>query len=383
MLFLNVHLHALVLDGVFTRDGSAVDFHPVRRIMREDVAVVVAVIARRVERLLERRCLAGGAERGDAPDLWSEEAPVLAALASASVDGRVALGPRAGARVRRCGDTPEEAAPMTLGPCHAHIAGFDLHAGLVTGAGQRDRLERLCRYALRPPLAQDRLQVTGEGEIWLTLRHRWADGTTHLQFDPLELLERLAVLTPRPRINLILYYGVLAPRAAWRAALVSATAPGVESSHVEPSGEADEDARRAKPSRAGAYQWAELMRRTFGLDVLACPRCGGRLRFVALIDQASVVLLRHLGLPTQVAPIGQQPVSGAALSRCRGSKNGSRIWQVRIHCKPCAWPCRSFAHFWSISSKKAAGCFIGMVGRRLTLLRPSAKWRHHEGARSR
>jgi hypothetical protein len=31
-------------------------------------------------------------------------------------------------------------------------------------------------------------------------------------FDPLELLERLAVITPRPRIGLILYHGILAPR---------------------------------------------------------------------------------------------------------------------------------------------------------------------------
>jgi hypothetical protein len=53
-------------------------------------------------------------------------------------------------------------------------------------------------------LAQEPLHTTRDGEIWLTLRHRWAaDGTTHLRFDPLELLERLAVLTPRPRVNLI------------------------------------------------------------------------------------------------------------------------------------------------------------------------------------
>jgi hypothetical protein len=45
--------------------------------------------------------------------------------------------------------------------------------------------------------ARDRLRVGGEGTIWLTLLHRWADGTTHLPFDPLKLLERLAVLTPR------------------------------------------------------------------------------------------------------------------------------------------------------------------------------------------
>ena len=132
------------------------------------------------------------------------------------------------------------------------------------------------------------------------------DGTTHLRFDPLELLERLAVLTPRPRVNLILYYGVLAPRAAWRGALVPALSHGVETSVLEPSVEAAENASRATPSRAGAYQWAELMRRTFGLDVLACPRCGGRLRLVALIDQGSVVqrILRHLGLPTAVPEPG-------------------------------------------------------------------------------
>jgi hypothetical protein len=54
--------------------------------------------------------------------------------------------------------------------------------------------------------------------VLLELRHQWADGTTHLTFEPLELLERLAALTPRPRINLVLYYGVLGARSAWRPA---------------------------------------------------------------------------------------------------------------------------------------------------------------------
>ena len=227
-LNLNIHLHALVLDGVFTNDGGAVRFHPVRRLTHGNVAEVVALVAQRVTRLLERRGLAANAGDGEASDLWSDEAPVLAAVAAASVEGRVALGPRAGGRVRRWGDPPEDVATATPGPCHAHAAGFDLHAGLLVRDGQRDQLERVCRYALRPPLAQERLHQTREGEIWLTLRHRWADGTTHLRFDPLELLERLAVLTPRPRVNLILYYGVLAPRAAWRSAVVLATSDGAD-----------------------------------------------------------------------------------------------------------------------------------------------------------
>jgi hypothetical protein len=45
--------------------------------------------------------------------------------------------------------------------------------------------------------------------------------------DRLQLCQVLAVLTPRPRVNLVLYYGVLAPRAAWRAVLVPVTSHAI------------------------------------------------------------------------------------------------------------------------------------------------------------
>ena len=52
------------------------------------------------------------------------------------------------------------------------------------------------------------------------------------------------------------------------------------------------------------YAWAELLERTFEIDVLACPECGGRLRLLATIEQRSVVekILRNLGLPVE-APV--------------------------------------------------------------------------------
>ena len=52
----------------------------------------------------------------------------------------------------------------------------------------------------------------------------------------------------------------------------------------------------------GGQLWADLMRRSFGFDVLACPRCGGRLRLIALIEEAAVNqrILRHLGLPSAI-----------------------------------------------------------------------------------
>lgn len=64
-------------------------------------------------------------------------------------------------------------------------------------------------------------------------------------------------------------------------------------------------------------QWVHLMARSFGYDVLGCPRCGGRLRLVALIDEAAVIqrILGHLGLLTEVPqprPARAPPISWGA-----------------------------------------------------------------------
>ncbi len=135
----------------------------------------------------------------------------------------------------------------------------------------------------------------------LELRHPWSDGTTHLEFEPSVFLERLAVLVPRPRVNLILYHGVLAPRATWRAEVVRQQKTPAATAETSA---AETPLRTAEPSghRPGGSRWADLMRRAFGFDVLACPRCGGRLRLIALIDESAVTqrILRHLGLPTEV-----------------------------------------------------------------------------------
>jgi hypothetical protein len=56
------------------------------------------------------------------------------------------------------------------------------------------------------------------------------------------------------------------------------------------------DAPRRSPYRA----WAELLKRTFGFDVLACPHCDGRMRLLAMVTEPTSVsrYLRALGEPT-------------------------------------------------------------------------------------
>jgi hypothetical protein len=122
---------------------------------------------------------------------------------------------------------------------------------------------------LRPPVAQERLRVLADGRVLVQLKRVWADGTSHLLFEPLEFLEKLAALTPRPRINLILYHGVLGPHARWRSRIV----PGPARQTLDP-GASPEQARGASADETRHWRWADLMRRAFDIDVLACPQCG-------------------------------------------------------------------------------------------------------------
>lgn len=139
------------------------------------------------------------------------------------------------------------------------------------------------------------------------------------------------MLIPRPRVNLILYHGVLAAHATRRAAAVgtppveggealpsdalgSSVPPKIDGSgrahRPPPAAEPTRTCLRSDPSLEDAperprpryHRWADLMRRTFEIDVLQCRRCGGRMRLIATIEDPEIVrkLLDHLGLPTEL-----------------------------------------------------------------------------------
>ncbi len=211
-LQLNVHLHTLVVNGVFSEPRSGpLTFHPAPPPSDEDVAHVLATVRAWVGRLLARRQLEPADDAAPADPL-AEVSPVLAGLVGASVQGRVALGPRAGARVRRLGDEPDLGHVTSRGPRQAQLDGFDLHANVWVPPNDRARLEQLCRYLLRPPLAQDRLRLRADGRVLVALKTVWRDGTSHFLFEPIEFLEKLAAIIPRPAVNLLLYHGILAPQ---------------------------------------------------------------------------------------------------------------------------------------------------------------------------
>jgi hypothetical protein len=171
-------------------------------------------------------------------------------------------------------------------------------------AQDRQRLEQLCRYAARPPLAVDRLSRLPDGRLTYRLKTPWQDGTTHVVMEASELLERLAALVPAPRVHIIHYFGILAPAAKWRPLVVPAPvedAPSQTELVPCPHAEEAESARQRRPN----LTWAQLMQRVFAIDVLQCPRCLGPMRVLAAIHapEATRKILECLGLPCRAPPV--------------------------------------------------------------------------------
>jgi Putative transposase/Transposase zinc-binding domain len=264
-LALNVHFHMLFVDGVYDVLGA---FTPIAAPTRDELETLCTTIAERVQKLLERRALGH--------DGSAEHSLALALSRSAARRG-------ADKHVPEGTDPDHDGEPGWKRK--ARVSGFDLEATTEVRGEDRERLENLARYLLRPPLADRRLRLLPADQVALELKSPWRDGTTWISMSADTFLERLSSLVPRPRTNQVLYRGVLAAHSARRARVVPTP---------------DEEERH-RPRNA---TFCELMKHGLGLDILACP-CGHRMKYVATIfDRKGLArLLRAKGLPHHLEPI--------------------------------------------------------------------------------
>ena len=130
-----------------------------------DVSVTTV---RRIERCLRRRGVLdfdGTIEPRDS----TEQPSLLDVASAASVAGRIGTGERAGQRVERAGMLVETAGassgegPRRRGRRCWEYGGFSIHADVAIRAGDRERLEKLCRYVARGPVANERVRELGGG----------------------------------------------------------------------------------------------------------------------------------------------------------------------------------------------------------------------------
>ena len=261
-LALNVHAHSLVLDGVYDERGT---FTAIAAPSITEMEALTTTIATRIARMGERRAL---------DDAHDDERALLRAIArSVQRLGTTKHAPD--------GEGPDDS-PDWAGKLKARVGGYDLECTTVVRGDDRERIEHLCKYLLRPPLADRRLKLLDDASVALELKTAWRDGTTWLTMDADTFLERLCSLVPKRREHSILYRGVLAAHSARRATVVP------------------KDDERPRPRN---QTWCAVMKHGLGLDVLACP-CGQRMKFVAVIFEKKSLarMLAAHGLRARVMP---------------------------------------------------------------------------------
>ncbi len=328
-LNLNVHFHSLMPDGTFviSHDGTT-RFVPSPAPSDEEVDAILRRVIRRAAKVVSSA--ANSEDREDA----------LAELQAAEVD-----------RGQRSSD------PFQPQRRSANLDGWSLHAGVRIHENDHEGREKLFRYALRPPLALQRLSMGEDGRLLYQMK-RPRNGALVLSLTPDELLAKLATLVPPPRVHNVRYHGLFAPDAKLRSRVVPSASPAAGAhAHASPAGSlaslmlsvvpehlpcapalppaggeapvpdlvlpaqsapvasSGVSAMSAGARRAYRIPWSELLKKVFAIDVLACPVCNGRMKIIAYIASATVArrILEHLGLPATGPPLAK-----TRLTECEG-----------------------------------------------------------------
>ena len=208
------HLHLVVTDGAFRRDGSFVTQRS------HDAAMLAEAWRRAVLALFVRQD-------------WLEQ----------------------------------DAATSMLSWPHS---GFSAYAGPAIAAEDRVAVLRVARYGARAPVAESRLRYDAE-RAEVELASDAVDGPyvgVH-RFAALEFLARLLQHIPGKGEVRVRYYGAYASRRRgwWRQRGVVLAGAGREQAH-------DDAEREAEPwpaLKARRRRWAELLRRVFAVDLTVCP----------------------------------------------------------------------------------------------------------------
>lgn len=197
-----------------------------------------------------------------------------------------------------------------------------LHAGVAAEAHESQKLERLCRYITRPAISDKRLSISPQGRVRYQLKTPWRNGTTHVEWDPVDFIAKLAALVPPPRGHLTRFHGIFAPNATLRTQL---TPSGRDKRLASEAAPADVNANsddRTPNERRRAMTWAQRLKRVFKIDVTTCTHCGGSVRIVASIEEPIAIraILAHFekhGAMEQAhyRPAARAPPAVAACAR--------------------------------------------------------------------
>ena len=202
-LNLNIHFHMLFLDGVYVEDNDGkTRFHQIKAPKKSELNVLAHRISQRVAGFLEREGLLVRDIENDYLSLDGLEEDPMLQIYGYSITYRIATGSQQGRKVFTLQTIAPKIDQGVESGCASNVAGFNLHLGVMSSAQDRNKLERVCRYITRSAVSEKRLAITTYGKIRYQLKTPYRDGITHVIFEPLDFIARLAALVPKPRVNL-------------------------------------------------------------------------------------------------------------------------------------------------------------------------------------
>lgn len=287
-LNLNVHLHMLFLEGVITTEHGQTVFRRCKAPSHTQMEELLHVIRQRLADYLEKAGIIEKDIEATYLSLPIDDDNSLLPLQAASVHYRVAIGPQQGQKIFQLQTVPARD-DKHFGQL-VTTNGFSFHAATFVDAHQPKQLEKLCRYIARPAISEARMAFTEGGKVRYELKTPFSDGTTHVFFDPVDFIGKLAALIPPPRLNLIRFYGVFAPNSSVRAEVTP-------SKRGRNSPKLNEGHSKDKSYHAQAMTWAKRLKRVFNIEINECESCHKHnVRVISCITEPVVIdkILTHL-----------------------------------------------------------------------------------------
>ena len=295
---LNVHFHQLFIDGVYELGENKEPgiFHQASEPTIKELEQVLQNIIQKITKYLERKKIIIK-DNDEEFQLEIPQEDSFARLQAVAVTYRFAMGVNRGKKALVLKTLPETDHNTTKGLV-VKSSGFSLHAGVHVHAFERSKLEKICRYIARPAVAEERLSKNHSGQIVYRLKRPYDDGTTHIVMSPMELMEKLAAIVPRPRVHLTRFHGILAPHYKFRKMIVPVPKKEDQILIVEEKTPFEKLTEKKKKSR---ISWARLLKRIFKIDVETCNICGGKMRIIAAIEDPKVIkkILDHVGIASK------------------------------------------------------------------------------------
>jgi len=364
-LNLNVHFHVAVLDGVFTREPDAgVRFHPAGAPTRDELDAIVRRVQKRAEAWLGRHGHLHERPLDERSNELPAQTALDACAAIAMGRGQIATLPNADAADDDLEQTPNKPALALVVDkdgfnLHAGVrieAGDDLGRERLARYGARPplSLERLRRLPGGRVAYRLKYVSRGRGKHRVMTAMEFMARLSALIAPPrYPLLRYAGVLGPRSA-----WRKDIVPKPRERRPACN-DAPGEASGTAKPRAEpkkADgfspcperprEPAGLARPADGGAARamlapgvvahpgdaialtpnvlsvrhwerllggalyaastrvdWASLLRRSFEVDVLQCPRCQGRLRVLAVITDVTTFCIQRVVFCRRALPV--------------------------------------------------------------------------------